>query len=142
ICIRKGCSAPVKAEVHVALGMVASQLGQADEAKQHFRNALSADSKAKLPDSGVTPAIRGQWDEAAGTGGSDDDDDTPQGGVGAAIRLIQEALKADQEGRLEECIAKDQAALKIEEMPRTRLHLASCESRVGKLVDALKNAQK
>jgi hypothetical protein len=143
VCIRKGCSAPVKAEVHVALGMVASQLGQSDEAKQHFKNALSADSKAKLPGSGVTPAIRSQWDEAAGTGGAaDDDDDTPQGGVGTAIKLIQEALKADQEGRLDECIAKDEAALKIEEMPRTRLHLASCQSRAGKLVDALKNAQK
>ena len=52
-----------------------------------------------------------------------------------------EALKADQEGRLEECIEKDKAALKIEEQPRTRLHLASCESRNGKLVDALKDAQ-
>ena len=53
-----------------------------------------------------------------------------------------EALKADQEGRLEECIEKDKAALKIEEQPRTRLHLASCESRNGKLVDALKDAQR
>jgi hypothetical protein len=58
------------------------------------------------------------------------------------VKLIQEALKADQDGRLEECIEKDRAALKIEEMPRTRLHLASCESRSNKLVDALKDAQK
>ena len=55
---------------------------------------------------------------------------------------MMEALKADQEGRLDECIEKDKAALKIEEQPRTRLHLASCESRNGKLVDALKDAQR
>lgn len=141
ICIRKGCSNPVKAEVYVALGMVASQLGQADEAKQHFKSALAADSNAKLPSSGVTPAIRSQWDDVTGKGGGGGDDDEPQG-VAAAIKLIREALKADQEGRLDECIEKDKAALAIEEMPRTRLHLASCESRAGKLVDALKNAQK
>lgn len=153
-CNKKGCGAAVKGEIYVAMGMVASQLGQAEEAKQHFKSALQADPSAKLPSSGVTPAIRGQFDEAAGKGagggaaaaaggGDDAGDDAPvTGGVGAAIKLIQEALKADQEGRLEECIEKDKAALKFDEMPRTRLHLASCESRSGKLVDALKDAQK
>lgn len=151
LCLRKGCSGPVKAEVYVALGMVASQLGQADEAKTSFKNAQAADPNAKLPSSGVTPTIKAQWEEAkggasasagAGGGGGDEGEEPPQGGVAAAVKLIQEALKADQDGRLEECIEKDKAALKIEEMPRTRLHLASCESRNGKLVDALKDAQK
>ncbi len=146
-CLRKGCSPNVKAEVYVAMGMVASQLGQAEEAKQNFKNALGSDPNAKLPAAGVTPTIRAQFEEAKGSpaapaGGGDDGDEPPSGGVAAAIKLIQEALKADQEGRLEECIEKDKAALKIEEMPRTRLHLASCESRNGKLVDALKDAQK
>lgn len=154
LCLRKGCSGAVKAEVYVALGMVASQLGQADEAKTSFRNAQQADANAKLPSSGVTPTIKGQWEETrtasaasaapsgGGGGGGDEGEEPPQGGVAAAVKLIQEALKADQDGRLEECIEKDKAALKIEEMPRTRLHLASCESRNGKLVDALKDAQK
>ncbi|HVJ90768.1 MAG TPA: hypothetical protein VM580_13270, partial [Labilithrix sp.] len=31
VCLKKSCSGSVKAEAHVALGMVASQLGQADE---------------------------------------------------------------------------------------------------------------
>ena len=145
-CLKKGCSPAVKADVYIALGMVASQLGQPDEAKQNFKSALGADPAAKLPASGVTPAIKAQFDEvnAPAAGGGGDGEEPPQGGSGvaAAIKLIQEALKADQEGRLEECIEKDKAALKIEEMPRTRLHLASCESRNGKLVDALKDAQK
>lgn len=152
LCLRKGCSGPVKAEVYVALGMVASQLGQAEEAKTSFKNAQQADANAKLPSSGVTPTIKAQWEETRGAsapasgggggGGGDEGDEPPQGGVAAAVKLIQEALKADQDGRLEECIEKDKAALKIEEMPRTRLHLASCESRSNKLVDALKDAQK
>ena len=151
LCLRKGCSGPVKAEVYVALGMVASQLGQAEEAKTNFKNAQQADASAKLPSSGVTPTIKAQWEETraagapasgGGGGGGDEGEEPPQGGVAAAVKLIQEALKADQDGRLEECIEKDKAALKIEEMPRTRLHLASCESRSNKLVDALKDAQK
>jgi hypothetical protein len=144
-CLKKGCSGSVKAEVYVALGMVSSQLGQADEAKQNFKSANGADSNAKLPSSGVTPAIKAQFDEATGAGSSGsggDEEPAATGGVGAAIKLMTEALKADQEGRLDECIEKDKAALKIEEQPRTRLHLASCESRNGKLVDALKDAQK
>ncbi len=145
VCLKKGCSAPVKAEVQVALGMVASQLGQADEAKQAFKAAQQSDPNAKLPSSGVTPTIRGQWDEvakAAGAAESAGEEEQPQTGLAATVNLIRDALKADQEGRLEECIDKDKQALKIDESPRTRLHLASCEARAGKLVDALKDAQK
>jgi tetratricopeptide (TPR) repeat protein len=161
-CSKKSCSGAARAEIYVSLGMVASQLGQADDAKSAFKNALSADAGAKLPGSGVTPTIKAQFDEARGSGGGgampggepsggggagggpggDEEPVVGQGGLPAAIKLIKEALVADQEGRLEECIEKDKGALKIEEMPRTRLHLASCESRGGKLVDALKNAQK
>ena len=146
-CLKKGCGAAVKAEIYVALGMVSSQLGQADEAKQDFKSAAAADPNAKLP-SNATPTMKAQFDDATGAGaaaaGAGGDEESPaQGGTTAAgIKLMMEALKADQEGRLDECIEKDKAALKIEEQPRTRLHLASCESRNGKLVDALKDAQK
>lgn len=150
LCTRKNCSGPVKAQVNIAIGMVASQLGQADEAKASFKNALQADPNAKLPDSGVTPTIKTQWEETkqfvgspAPTGGDEPGgEEPPQSGLAATAKLIQEALKADQEGRLEDCMEKDKAALKIEEMPRTRIHLASCEARSNKLVDALKDAQK
>jgi tetratricopeptide (TPR) repeat protein len=146
VCLKKGCSNPVKAEVYIALGMVASQLGQADDAKQSFKSALQLDPNAKLPSSGVTPTIRAQWDEVKGgdkVADKDKDDEEEQPtGLAATISLIREALKADQEGRLDVCIEKDKQALKIDDSPRTRLHLASCEARAGKLVDALKDAQK
>ncbi len=142
LCVKKGCSASVKAEVYVALGMVASQLGQADEAKTNFAAAVKVSPSAKLPSSGVTPSIKSQWDEVNKSGDKDDDDEPAVGGVQGAVKLALEALKADQDGNLDVCIAKDKESLKLEEMPRTRLHLASCESRAGKLVDALKNAQR
>lgn len=143
ICLKRACGAAVKAEVYVALGVVVSQLGQAEDAKQYFRSAQRADPDAKLPSSGITPSIRAQWDEVRGAGSKRaSDDEEPPSGVAATVALIRAALTADQEGRLDECIEKDKQALKIDESPRTRLHLASCEARAGKLVDALKDAQR
>lgn len=137
LCAKKGCSASAKAEVHVALGMVASQLGQPEDAKQSFRTALQLDANAKLPSSGITPNIKSQWDEVKAS-----DEEEPSGGFAATLSLIRDALKADQEGRLDECIEKDKLAIKLDDAPRTRLHLASCEARAGKLIDALKDSQK
>ena len=51
-------------------------------------------------------------------------------------------LAADTAGKLDQCVTHDKASLELEEQPRTRLHLASCESRAGKLLDALQDAQK
>ncbi len=147
-CLKKGCAGAVKADAYLALGMVSSQLGQVDDAKQNFKSAFGADPAAKLPSSGVTPLIKTQFDDAsAGPGvvppaAAEDEAAAQGGGIAGAIKLMTEALKADQEGRLDECIEKDKAALRIEEQPRTRMHLASCESRNGKLVDALRDAQK
>lgn len=139
-CVKKSCKGTIKGQIYVALGMVSSQLGQSDEAKQAFHSALNADPNALLPSSGVTPLIKAQFEAAKGK--SEEPAAQPPGGLGAAVQLIQEALAAEQAGRFDLCIQKDRAALDIEEMPRTRLHLAACESRSGKLVDALKDAQK
>ena len=45
-------------------------------------------------------------------------------------------------GRLPECIEHDKKSVGLEEQPRTRLHLSSCEARSGHLLDALQDAQK
>ncbi len=58
------------------------------------------------------------------------------------MKLMSRALEADSGGRLEECIEANRAALALEAQPRTMLHLASCERRSGKLIDALRNAQR
>ncbi|MBX3225712.1 MAG: DUF3570 domain-containing protein [Labilithrix sp.] len=86
----------------------------------------------------VAPSARAQGKGDAKAGGGGDD----EGGLAATIHLIKEALKADQEGRLDDCIAADKKAIAIDDSPRTRLHLASCEARAGKLVDGLRDAQK
>ncbi len=162
-CLKKGCSAPTKAQIYIALGMVASQFGNADEAKTNFETAIKADADAKLPSSGATPNIKQQFADvkaavsgaastAGGAGGGGGGDPPPEENPGGkappgwtsvdAFKLALEGLKADQDGKLDECIEKDKASLKAEEQPRTRLHLASCESRANKLVDALRDAQK
>jgi tetratricopeptide (TPR) repeat protein len=155
-CLKKGCSGPVKAELQVALGMCSSQLGNAEEAKNLFKAAIASDPNAKLPEGKATPDIKKLFADAkAGDtpppkekgggdngGGDNGGGEEPGGGLAATIALIKDALKADQEGRLDECIEKDKQALKIDDSPRTRLHLASCEARAGKLVDALKDAEK
>jgi hypothetical protein len=58
------------------------------------------------------------------------------------IKLLTEALRADQAGDLDACIAKDKEVLTLTESARTRLHLASCERRKGKLVDSLHDSEK
>lgn len=150
-CLKRGCSGPTKADVQIALGMVSAQQGQTEEAKQSFKNALSSDPGAKLPSTGVTPAIRSAWDDVKGTsapaageaaGANGAGEEPAETGIAATVPLIRDALKADQEGKLDVCIEKDKAALKIDNAARTRLHLASCEARSGKLVDALNDARK
>jgi tetratricopeptide (TPR) repeat protein len=144
-CIRKGCSGPVKAELYIAIGMIASQLGKADEAKGHFANALQNDPNAKLPERGATPNIRAQWDaaKAGGASGKEDSGVVPEGWTSKeAYDLAVAATKAQEASLYAECIAKDKASLAIEEQPRTRLHLATCEYRAGKLKDALRDSQR
>jgi len=59
-----------------------------------------------------------------------------------AFELAAAAVAADQVGKLDVCIEKNRESLKLEEQPRTRLHLSSCETRSGHLIDALGDAQK
>ena len=160
-CTKGNCSAATRAKVYVALGMVASQIGQNDEAKTDFTNAVQEDSKASLPSAGTSPAIRSLFadaQKAAGTsdsaGGEDDatiatapgptaEGQAPPGWKSAkAFQAASAGLAADLAGKLNECVEKDKESLGMEEQPRTRLHLASCEARNGKLIDALRDAQK
>jgi hypothetical protein len=153
-CLRKGCTGETKALVYTALGMVASQLGQAEEAKTQFKNAMTSNPQATLPASGTTPNIKSQWEEVKkalapppAAPAEDDDEPTAPSKIPGwqspeAFKFASEALAADQAGKLDECIEKNKQSLKLEEQPRTRLHLASCENRAGKVIDALRDAQK
>jgi Protein of unknown function (DUF3570) len=154
------CSAGVRAQAYVGLGMVSSQLGKVDEAKANFTKALQEDPAAKLPSSGTSPNIRAQFADAqkaipqpapapADAPATDDAPAAPAAGgkipgwnSPEAFALAGEALKAGLAGNFDECIEKDNASLKLEEQPGTRLHLTSCETKAGKLLSALTDAQK
>lgn len=160
------CSPQAQSPLHVLLGMVASQSGQKADAENHFQTALQLDPAAQLPPR-TTPDIRSQWEEAksgaagAGAGGGDasggGDQAPPAAATPApgatpahipgwnnpeAFQHASAGLAADMAGKLDDCIDEDKKSLELEEQPRTRLHLSSCEARSEHLLDALQDAQK
>jgi hypothetical protein len=159
------CGGQAQAALHTLLGMIASQTGQKAEAKTQFQLALQANPNAQLPPRS-TPDIRGEWDDAkqavgAGGGGGGGGDTgggeapepaapggpTPPGKIPgwSNVDAFQEAsagLAADMAGKLQDCIEHDKKSLELEEQPRTRLHLSSCEARSAHLIDGLRDAQK
>lgn len=97
----------------------------------------------------VGAPVASQWPSDAPTATLDGVTETPTPLEGPTatndaktIALIRDALQADQAGDLDRCIDREHEVLKLEDSPRVRLHLASCEQRKGKLVDALKNSEK
>ena len=58
-----------------------------------------------------------------------------------ALELAKEAIEAKKAGNAQLCVEKDQASLQLEDHPYVKLHLASCLSATGKLVDALGKAK-
>jgi hypothetical protein len=60
----------------------------------------------------------------------------------AAFDEARAGLAADTAGNLGDCVAHDKKSLDLEEQPGTRLHLSACEARMGRLLDALADAQK
>ncbi len=143
---KKGCSPPVAAQVHVALGIVAAQVGQADEAKTEWFDALTADPSVRLPATGVAASVRTQWEtiHKAWIAANPQSDDSPKAGwiSGRAYELSKAAVAAEAAGNLVECIEKNQAALLQEEHLSARLHLAQCEAKSGKIVEALRDNSK
>ena len=158
------CSPQAQAPLHVLLGMIASQLGQKADARNQFQTAQQLDPTAQLPPR-TTPDIRTQWEEAK-KGGSTAQPETPADQPAeqpaepappsgptppgripgwSNVDAFQEAsagLAADMAGKLGDCIEHDKKSLELEEQPRTRLHLSSCEARTAHLLDGLRDAQK
>lgn len=58
-----------------------------------------------------------------------------------ALELAKEAIEAKKAGNAQLCVERDQASLTLEDHPYVKLHLASCLSAIGKLVDALGKAK-
>jgi Flp pilus assembly protein TadD len=143
---RKGCSGPAVAHVYVAIGFVSAQIGQAEEAKTAWFDAFSVDPNAQLPSSGVSPAVRQQFDEVkkAWLAANPQPDDAQKAGWvnKQAFDLSKAAIAAEQAGNFGECVEKEKAALTLEENMRARMHLAYCEAKTNKIVDALRDNAK
>jgi hypothetical protein len=143
---RKACSPAAVAQVHIALGLVSAQIGQTDEAKTAWFDALTADANVELPTTGVSPAIRQQWEQTqkAWLAANPQLDDAQKAGWvnKQGYELSKAAVAAEVAGNLAECIEKDRAALTQEENMRARMHLASCEAKAGKIIDALRDNAK
>jgi tetratricopeptide (TPR) repeat protein len=143
---RKVCSQSVIARAEVVSGVIAAQIGQADEAKTAWFDAFNIDSSASLPASGISPTIRAQFEAAQKewiAKNPQPDDAQKAGWVSKqAFDLAKAAVAAEQAGNYPDCIEKNKAALTIEENMRARLHLAQCEQKSGKVVDALRDNAK
>lgn len=143
---KKGCSGPAVARVYVALGMVAAQINQTEDAKTAWADAFSVDPNAALPASGVSAAVRQQFDDAkkAWLAANPQPDDASKSGYvnKQAFELHKQAIAAEQSQNWGECVEKDRSALTLEENMRARLHLAGCEEKTGKYVDALRDYAK
>ncbi len=142
----KGCSGPAVAHIYVAIGLVAAQIGQADEAKTAWSDAFSLEPNAQLPQTGVSPAVRQQFEQAqkAWLAANPQPDEAQRAGWvnKQAFEAHRAALAAEAAQSWQECIEKDKAALTLEENTRARLHLALCEAKAGKVVDALRDNAK
>lgn len=143
---KKGCSGSAVARVYVALGLVAAQINQTDEAKTAWNDAFSLDSASALPPQGVSAGVRQLFDEtkkawiAANPGV---DDSAKAGWINKqAAELYKQASAAEQAGNFAECIEKNKGAVTLEENMRARMHLALCEEKSGKIVDALRDNAK
>lgn len=140
------CSGASVARVHVALGMIAAQIGQAEDAKSAWSDAFGQDPDAQLPSSGVSADLKTKFEEARKVwlvANPQADDAQKAGWVNKqAFELSKAAVAAEQAGNFTECIAKDTEALAMEENLRARMHLALCEGKSGKVVAALRNNSK
>ncbi len=143
---RPVCGTNAVAQIHLTLGMVNAQIGRDDEAKQEYTDALNADASTSLPASGTTDSMKKVFADAQKgwiAAHPQPDDSTKAGWQNkVAFDFATAATTADQQGNFPDCIQKDRAALQLEEQQRARLHLAGCEQKAGKIIDALRDAQK
>lgn len=143
---KKTCGPRAVSQIHLALGIISAQLGQADDAKTEWFDALNADPSVTLPATGIAPPVRQKWEatQKAWVAANPQTDDAQKAGWvnSQAFDLAKAAIAAAANENFTECIEKDKAALELEENLRARVHLAECESKAGKVIDALRDNQK
>ncbi len=147
-CARKPspCSGPAVARVHVALGMISAQIGQAEDAKNAWYEAFAADPEATLPSGTAFADLKTKFEDVkrAWLFANPQQDDAQKSGWASkpAFEAAKAAVAAEQSGNFGECVLKDSEALGLEENLRARMHLAMCEAKSGKVVAALRDNAK
>jgi hypothetical protein len=140
---KRGCTPQTVAKIDVALAVVASQIGQTEEAKTLFADAIALDRNVDLP--GVaSPAATAMYTEAktAAPTAKAPPPTAVENKDKRAAELVVAATTAALAGNTDVCIQKATESLTIEEQPRTRLILAGCDQNAGKLLDALRESKK
>ena len=140
-CIKKGCTAASRAALYRARAKVLEAAGKKAEAASDMRAADAiAPAPAPAPAAPApAPAAPAPKAPASAEEAAEAEDEKA---VGDPSEALSDAIEAAKRGDYAVCIEKDNEALTLKENPRTRLHLAACEARSGKIVGALRSASK
>lgn len=134
----KSCTGRSLGRAHGALGLVASHVGQGEEAKTQWSLALTYDPFLAIQAPAFADA-RKSWVAAA-----PEQDDARRAGwvVKNAYASFKQAYAEALAERWADCVTKGDASIALEDNPFTRMQVAQCREKTGKLVDALKDDAK
>lgn len=164
MCDGTGCSAAVRAKVHVAIGTVQVFAKKEDQAKAAFVSALKEDPNAALLPDRSPPEVKTVFDAAkaslaappkpdpapspqpgSGSGSDICKDDAGQAPKGwkssVAFCFFTEAVAAEASQEWATCSNHAQSSLTAEDRPTTRYLAAQCQERAGRWTDALRDYQ-
>ena len=144
---KRNCSGTAVAHVYMALGLVAAQINDGEEARGSWNDAFSLDPNADIPRANVNPAVRQQFEDAKRAWASANNKVIEDPGKSEwvnkqAYELYRQALQATEGKSFADCIDKEKQTLTLEENMRARMNLAQCEERSSKIVDALRDNAK
>lgn len=134
----KSCTGRALGRAHGALGLVATREGKHEEAKSQWSAALTYDPFVSIRAPAFADA-RKAWAAAA-----PEQEDVRRAGwiLKNAYAAFKQAYAAAQGEKWAECVEKGGASIAIEDNAFSRMQVAECKEKTGKLVDALKDDAK
>ncbi len=141
MCIKKGCTPGSRASLYRARAKAFEAAGKKAEAAEDRRAAEALVPAPAAPSKPPAPAAVPPTSASAPPAASAEDAEDERS-VDSPEHAVEEASAAARKGDYATCIAKDTEALAANDNARTRLHLAACQERDGKIVGALKSATK
>jgi hypothetical protein len=134
----KSCTGRALGRAYGALGLVGARRNQADEAKRQWSLALTYDPFLVIQATAF-PDVRKEWVATA-----PEQDDVRRAGwiLKNAYAGFKQTYEAALNEKWADCITKGEASIAVEDNAFTRLQVAECKEKTGKLVDALKDEAK